>query len=64
MFNEYRDLLTVAEVCVMLRICPSKAYRMLNTGELIGFRNVREWRVLKSSVIQYISEHINNDVHQ
>lgn len=61
MFNEYRDILTVAEVCVMLRICPSKAYRLLNNGEITAYRSVRDWRIPKDSVIKYINEHINNN---
>ena len=38
MFNNYNDLLTVAEVSVMLRICPSKTYKLLNSGEIKAFR--------------------------
>ena len=61
MFKEYRDILTVAEVCTMLRICPSKAYRLLNNGDIIGYRSVREWRIPKDGVIKYIMEHLNNE---
>lgn len=61
MFDEYRDMLTAAEVSVMLRICPSKAYKLLNEGEIEAFRCEKAWCIPKQSVIDYIKKHINNN---
>ena len=60
MFDEYKDMLTTAEVSVMLRICPSKTYKLLNAGEIKAFRCEKAWCIPKASVIQYITEHMNN----
>ncbi len=60
MFEEYRDMLTAAEVSVMLRICPSKTYRLLNAGEIKAFRCEKAWCIPKVSVIEYIKKHLNN----
>ena len=60
MFEAYRDMLTAAEVSVMLNICPSKTYKMLNNGEIKAFRCQKAWCIPKTSVIEYISEHMNN----
>ena len=61
MFNEYRDILTAAEVSVMLRICPGKTYKLLNEGEIKAFRCERAWCVPKQSVIEYVERHLNNN---
>ncbi len=41
LFKNSRDILTVPEVCVMLHICPSKAYRLLNEGRIEAFAVTR-----------------------
>ena len=61
MFEEYRDMLTAAEVSVMLRICPGKAYRLLNSGKIKAFRCERAWCIPKSSVIEYIDRNMNEE---
>lgn len=54
MFDNYRNMLTTAEVSVMLRICPSKTYKLLNNGKIKAFREDRLWVISKQSVIGYI----------
>ena len=61
MFEEYRDMLTAAEVSVMLRICPSKTYRLLNEGEIRAFRCEKAWCIPKASVIEYIKKADDNE---
>ena len=60
MFNEYKDMLTVAEVSVMLNICPGKTYKLLNEGKILAFRCEKTWCIPKENVINYINEHLNN----
>ena len=45
----------------MLRICPSKTYKLLNEGEIKAFRCERAWCVPKQSVIEYVERHLNNN---
>ncbi len=61
MFTEYKDILTVGEVCVMLKVCPGKVYNYLKTGELSGYRDRRDWRITKSSVIEYVKNHLDTN---
>ena len=61
LFKEYRDMLTAAEVSVMLRICPSKTYKLLNEGEIKAFRCEKAWCVPKQSVIEYVERHLNDN---
>lgn len=62
MFDNYRDMLTTAEVSVMLRICPSKTYKLLNKGEIKAFRCEKAWCIPKQSVIDYINRKMESDV--
>lgn len=51
-----RDILTVEEICELLRICYNAAYKLLNDVNLKGYRNGRAWRIPKNAVIEYIKE--------
>ncbi|MBQ8171748.1 MAG: helix-turn-helix domain-containing protein [Oscillospiraceae bacterium] len=61
MFEEYRDIVTVGELCVMLRICPARAYALLNSGQIKEFRPGRMWQIPKTSVIEYIERQMSSD---
>ncbi len=54
MFDEYRDLLNVEEVCEILSIGKNAAYRLLASGKLQCFRHNRVWKVPKEGVIAYV----------
>lgn len=54
MFNDYNDMLTIDEVCEMLRIGRTKAYSMLRANRIQGFKDGRLWMIPKNSVIEYI----------
>jgi len=55
MFDTYKDVVTINDVCSMLAIGKSRAYRLLREGELRGFKIGRTWKITKDSVIEYIS---------
>lgn len=38
MFSEYGDILSIEEVCTVLLIGRNRAYELLNSGVLKGFR--------------------------
>ena len=54
MFKEYRDLLTVEEVCEALSIERNLCYQLLNSGELKAFRCGRVWKIPREAVEQYV----------
>ena len=54
MFNDYRDVVTVEELCEMLSIGKNAAYKLLSSGQLKAFRYNRVWKIPKQSVIEYI----------
>ncbi|MBP3816831.1 MAG: helix-turn-helix domain-containing protein [Butyrivibrio sp.] len=56
MNNDYTDLLTVEELCDLLKISQTAAYRLLASGKLKCFRLGRIWRIPRECVNEYIRE--------
>lgn len=56
MENQYDDLVTVDELCDILLISRSLAYRLLNSGAIKCFRINRKWKIPRSSVYKYITD--------
>ena len=54
MFSEYPDILSISDVCEILFIGRNRAYELLNTGILKGFRVGRTWRIPKKNLEAYI----------
>lgn len=54
MFNEYSDIITVDELCEMLRIGRNKAYELLRNGKIRAFRCGRNWIISKDAVEEFI----------
>ncbi|MCH5195620.1 MAG: helix-turn-helix domain-containing protein [Oscillospiraceae bacterium] len=54
MFNEYSDIITVDELCEMLRIGRNKAYELLRSGEIHAFRCGRNWIISKDAVEKFV----------
>lgn len=59
MLNNYRDILTVYDVAEILYIGKNRAYELLASGELKGFKIGRVWKIPKEAVQEYISNHSN-----
>jgi excisionase family DNA binding protein len=55
-FEEYDELVSVPEMCSMLKIGRNKAYNLLKSGEIKVFRMGHTWKISKQAVIQYITE--------
>ena len=56
MENDAVDLITVDELCELLQIGRSVAYRLLSSGEIGCFRINRIWKIPRESVVKYIKE--------
>lgn len=54
MFNQYDDLLTVDELCEILKIGKNAAYRLLKDRTIKGFRIGRIWKISRESIESYI----------
>lgn len=54
MFNYDNDILTVEEMMEALYIGRNFAYKLLNSGEIKGFRIGRSWRIPRSSIEEFI----------
>ena len=59
-FESYPDVVTVKEVCKMLRIDSKKAYRIIKSGELKAIRLDRTVRIAKVWVLEYLQERGEN----
>lgn len=55
MLEQYKDVLTVEELCEVLQIGKKLAYRMIRSGEIPARRLGRIYRISKKSVIDYLS---------
>ena len=54
MLEQYDEILTVEEVCEILRVGKNALYEMLLNKRLKGYRNGRVWRIPKRTIAEYI----------
>lgn len=54
MDKDYTELITVDELCELLRISHNAAYRILSSGQLDCFKIGRIWKIPRESVNEYI----------
>ena len=59
MQSEYVELITIDELCELLMIGRTTAYRLLQYGEVKDFKIGKVWKISKASVESYIREHSN-----
>ncbi len=52
--NVEQDILTIDELCEVLRIGKNQAYKLVKSGQLKCFRYNRVWKIPKQSVIDYV----------
>jgi excisionase family DNA binding protein len=50
------EVLTVKEVCELLRVHPSTVYKLLRQGKLPSFRVGSEWRFRKDLVMSWMAQ--------
>lgn len=54
MFDNFSDIVNVADVCKMLRISKQTAYTLIRSGELPSKRIGRIYRIRKADVISFL----------
>ena len=56
MLEQYNDILTIDELCEILKIGRNRAYKLLETGEIKGFRLGRLWKISKLALQEYLKK--------
>lgn len=54
MLQQYDDVISVKELCEILRIGRNRAYELLQTNQIKGFQMGRPWKIPKVSVEKYL----------
>ncbi len=54
MFEAYDDVITIDELCEMLKIGKNNCYKLLKSGRIKSFKNGTKWRISKQAIIDYI----------
>lgn len=58
MFERYADVITVKELCEMLKIGKNTAYDLIHSGQIESVYVKRQIRIAKASVIQFLTHEI------
>ena len=59
MLNKYSDILTVEELCKVLRIGKNTAYKLLKSGEIKSVKIGNVYKIPKRYLKEYIFKTIN-----
>jgi excisionase family DNA binding protein len=51
-----QEVLTVEDVCDLLRVHPNTLYKMARQGKIPSFRAGPEWRFRKDAIMRWLSE--------
>lgn len=54
MLSQYNDVLSIKDICEILKIGRNRAYELLQTEEIKGFRIGRPWKIPKIAVEEYL----------
>lgn len=63
-FEDYGDILTFEDVCLLLNIKRTYAYSLLQSGAIKSFKLGRQWRIMKSELITYINSQTMNNIKE
>lgn len=56
---EQIELLTVEQLCRILKIGKNTAYKLIQTGEIKGFRVGWCWKIPRDSIDEYLNFKVN-----
>ena len=56
MFEQYDDILTFSELAEALKVGSTQAYRLVRSQKIKAFKEGKDWKIPKTSVIQYITD--------
>src|ERR1700680_2943959 len=58
MADDY-EILTMKEICDLLKVHPSTVYKLIKQGEIPAFRIGSEWRFRRDTILRLLSERSN-----
>ena len=56
MFDNYDNILNVADVAKALKIGNTQAYKLVRSGKLPAFKEGRAWKISKQSLTQSVQQ--------
>lgn len=56
MLSQYNDIMTISELCNALMIGRTRAYELLKTDQIHGFRLGRNWKIPKIALEEYLKK--------
>ncbi len=56
MLEQYDDVISVKELCEILRIGRNRAYELLQTNQIKGFQMGRPWKIPRIAVEEYLKK--------
>lgn len=56
MLEQYNDILTIEDLCKILKIGRNRAYELLETEKIKGFRLGRPWKIPRIALENYLKE--------
>ncbi len=56
MLEQYHDILTIEELCEILKIGRNRAYELLESGAIKGFRLGKPWKIPRIAVENYLKQ--------
>ena len=56
MLENYNEVLKADEVCEILSIGKNTFYKLLNSGDIAGYRVGKNWRITRLALINYINK--------
>ncbi len=59
MFESLDDILTIEEVAEVLKLGTTHTYRIVRSGQLKGYKEGKDWKIPKSSLIDYIQSKLS-----
>lgn len=54
MLEQYDDVISVKELCEILKIGRNRAYELLQTNQIKGFQMGRPWKISKIAIEEYL----------
>ncbi len=61
MLEQYNEILTIEELCKILKIGRNRAYELLEKGEIKGFRLGKPWKIPRTSLENYLKNQTGED---
>lgn len=62
MFETYDDIMTIDEISEALKIGSSQAYKIVRTQQLKGYKEGKDWKIPKTSLIEYVQQKVHSSI--